>query len=211
MCRRIRLNCAGRTTGEVLDRLVQEVVNPEKDRHLVLIVEDVQRIEGSLTQLLKKLVLFVNDRGIRASLVDPSGCAATLCDAMGGSVHLEVCKTEDEVTKPKYILLVEDTEDSLDFVRTLLEAAGHRVDTAKTGLEAVRLALLRPYDLILLDLVLPDLNGLQVAEAIGGVRVPIIAMSAYFDRWEEKDYLRAGFRHRLNKPFKVAELLAALR
>jgi CheY-like chemotaxis protein len=65
--------------------------------------------------------------------------------------------------------------------------------------------------MVLLDLILPDLDGLKVAEAIRESGTPVIAMSAYMDRWSDEDLGRAGFRKRLRKPFKSTELLSALK
>jgi DNA-binding response OmpR family regulator len=134
-----------------------------------------------------------------------------LWEALGGSVHVEVCSSEDDISAPLDLLVVEDTPDSLEFLKELLETAGHRVTTAVTGRDAVRHCASRRFDLVLLDLILPDLDGLSVAESIRSTGVPVIAMSAYLDRWSEDDFRRAGFRSRLRKPFKSTELLAALK
>ena len=85
------------------------------------------------------------------------------------------------------------------------------VTTATTGDEAVRLCVAQKFDLVLLDLVLPDRDGMSVADAVQFTGVPLIAMSAYLDRWSEEEFRRAGFRSRLRKPFKSADLLSALR
>ena len=107
--------------------------------------------------------------------------------------------------------MVEDTPDSLEFLKELLETAGHRVTTAATGSEAVRACASHRFDLVLLDLVLPDVDGLAVAESIRRSGTPVIAMSAYLDRWSEEDFRRAGFRSQLRKPFKSTDLLSALK
>jgi CheY-like chemotaxis protein len=209
--RKVKLDCDGKTSREVMASLLQEFAPPANGRRVVLVVENINRINDSLTRLIRKLLAFFNEREIKASIVDPSGSVAMLYDALGGSVHVEVCGSENEVTTPKEILVVEDTEDSLEFVRTLLEAAGHRVTVARTGNDAIRLAGTRKFDLILLDLVLPDIDGLQVADRLSGSRVPMIAMSAYLDRWAEGDFARVGLGRRLKKPFKISDLLKALR
>ncbi|HEV3028559.1 MAG TPA: response regulator [Planctomycetota bacterium] len=178
---------------------------------LVLHIENAARVNDSLCRLIRQLLALVHEREIKVSIIDPTGCTEVLWEALGGSVHVEVCRREEEVTEPLDILVVEDTPDSLLFLKDLLETAGHRVTTAATGEEAVRSCLSHRFDLVLLDLVLPDRDGMSVAEAIRGSGAPVVAMSAYLDRWSEEDYRRAGFRSRLRKPFKSAELLSALR
>ena len=210
MHRRIRLDCDGRTTGEILDRLSREIERGAAPR-LVLHIENAGRINDSLCRLIRQLLALVHEREIKVSIVDPTGCTAVLWEALGGSVRVEVCASEDEVSDPMEILVVEDTPDSLEFLKELLETAGHRVTTAVTGRDAVKACTSRAFDLVLLDLVLPDLDGLIVAEAIRPSGTPVVAMSAYLDRWSEEEFARAGVRSRLRKPFKSVDLLAALK
>ncbi len=211
MLRRLRLNCDGKTAKEVLDGLARELAPPSNGRRVVLVVENAQRINDSLCRLLRKLLAFFNERAINASIVDPSGCAATLYDALGGGVRVEIYRSEAEVSTPKDILVVEDTEDSLEFVKVLLEEAGHRVTVARTGNDALRICAKRSFDLLLLDLVLPDIDGIAVARALGQKRPRIVVMSAYLDRWNEREYEHAGLKKRIRKPFRIAELLQAVR
>lgn len=210
MNRKIRLDCDGKTAREVIQGLVREFEAPRNGRRVVLLVDNVGRINDSLPRLLRQVLDFFHEREILAAIVDPTGCAATLFRTLGGSVHVQVCRSESEVLAPMDILVVEDTPDSLDFVRTLLETAGHRVETATTGAEAIRVCESRSFDLVLLDMVLPDTDGMAVATRLAGRKVPLIAMSAFLDRWAPADFRRAGFRRELRKPFKVADLLAAL-
>lgn len=210
MARTIRLDCKGRTAREVVDRLVAELDRPGNGRRVVLLVENLPRVQDSLTRLLRQILDLFNRRETQAALVDPSGCADVLLRALGGSVHVRACRSEDEAGGPLDVLVVEDTPDSLEFVRTLLESAGHRVACAATGEEAVRLGRARRFDLILLDLVLPDVDGVEVARRLAETGTPLVAMSAHLDRWSEEEARRAGFRRFLPKPFKTADLLAAL-
>ena len=211
MRRRIRLNCDGKTAGEVLSRLSAELDRPDGAPRLVLHVENASRVNDSLCRLIRQLLSLVHSRGVKISIIDPTGCTAVLWEALGGSIHVEVCRSEDEIVEPLDILVVEDTPDSLEFVKDLLESAGHRVTTASTGAAAVGACRSARFDLVLLDLVLPDRDGLSVAEAIRDSGAAIIAMSAHLDRWSEEDYRRAGFRSQVRKPFKSSELLSALR
>jgi len=211
MRRRIRLDCDGKSAGEVLDRLSAELDRPGGAPRLVLHVENASRVNDSLCRLIRQLLSLVHSRGVKVSIIDPTGCTAVLWEALGGSVHVEVCRSEDDIVEPLDILVVEDTPDSLEFVKDLLESAGHRVTTASTGAAAVGACRVARFDLVLLDLVLPDRDGLSVAEAIRGSGPAVVAMSAHLDRWSEEEFRRAGFRSRVRKPFKTAELLSALR
>src|SRR5262245_31242830 len=165
MHRRIRLDCDGRTTGEILDSLSREIGSGAVPR-LVLHIENVGRINDSLCRLIRQLLALVHEREVKVSIVDPTGCTSVLWQALGGSVQVEVCSSEEEISSPLELLVVEDTPDSLEFLKELLETAGHKVTTAVTGRDAIRLCGTRKFDLILLDLILPDIDGLSVAEAL---------------------------------------------
>jgi CheY-like chemotaxis protein len=211
MRRRIRLDCDGRTTGEILEQLSAEMDRPGEVPRFVLRIDNASRVNDSLCRLIRQLLALVHEREVKISIIDPTGCTAVLWEALGGSVHVEVCTREEEISDPLDILVVEDTPDSLQFMKDLLESAGHQVVTAGTGAEAVRACLARSFDVVLLDLVLPDIDGMAVVESIRGTGIPVIAMSAYLDRWSDDAFVRAGFRSRIRKPFKSAELLSALR
>src|SRR3954470_21797236 len=133
MLRSFRLDCAGQTTGEILERLTREMDRPEKPPRLVLHIENAARVNDSLCRLIRQLLSLVHEREVKISIIDPTGCTAVLWEALGGSVHVEVCRTEDEVSRPLDLLVVEDTPDSLQFLQDLLETAGHHVTTATTG------------------------------------------------------------------------------
>jgi two-component system KDP operon response regulator KdpE len=113
---------------------------------------------------------------------------------------------------PSLVLVIEDDAAMRRFLRASLAAAGYRVaeaDTAEAGLKA---APLQPPDVVLLDLGLPDMDGLEVIRHLRTwSQVPIVVVSA---RGQEKDKvaaLDAGADDYLTKPFSVGELLARLR
>jgi CheY-like chemotaxis protein len=196
--RRIRLDCAGRTALEVLEKLTRELERSGAGRFVVLNLDNLPQSGDSMGRVLREILSALRERGLRGRLIDPSGCAELFV------------RLVEPTGRPLEILVVEDTKDSLDFLRSLLEGAGHRVTGAETGRRAILEAGRRPFDLILLDLLLPDMDGLQVARALSGSTPPIIAMSAHLDRWSDEEFRRAGLERRLRKPFKSAELLAAL-
>ena len=108
------------------------------------------------------------------------------------------------------VLLVEDDERIIEFVRRGLEAEGHDVDVARGGLDAIRRAQSQDCQLIILDLLLPDLDGREVCRQLRAARVatPILMLTA-LDTLEDKVRgLRIGADDYLVKPFAFEELLA---
>jgi two-component system KDP operon response regulator KdpE len=112
----------------------------------------------------------------------------------------------------RLVLVVEDEPQVLRFLRTSLSAHGYRLVEATTGEQALVEAATRTPDLVLLDLGLPDLDGVEVARRLREwSTVPIIVLSA---RGQESDKIRAldaGADDYLTKPFGVGELLARMR
>lgn len=110
------------------------------------------------------------------------------------------------------VVVIEDEPQIRRFVRTALEAEGwlvHEADTAKKGLTE---AGTRKPDLLVLDLGLPDGNGLDVIRDVRGwSAVPIIVLSARSDEADKIAALDAGADDYLTKPFGVGELLARVR
>ena len=110
------------------------------------------------------------------------------------------------------ILVVEDEEDILELIRYNLTRAGYRVDAALTGTEALRRCKSRMPSLVLLDLMLPELDGLEVCRRLKEqphtAPIPIIMVTA---RGEEKDIVRGlelGAEDYITKPFSPRVLVA---
>jgi len=110
------------------------------------------------------------------------------------------------------LLLVEDEPQMRNFLRVSLTANGYRFLEATTGADGTVQAATRGPDVILLDLGLPDVDGVEVVRRIRGwSRVPIIVLSARGGEKDKVDALDAGADDYLTKPFGVEELLARLR
>jgi two-component system KDP operon response regulator KdpE len=110
------------------------------------------------------------------------------------------------------VLVVDDEPQILRALRTSLQAAGYEVDVAATAAEARTAAGARPPDAVILDLVLPDGNGIDVGRELRGwTQAPIIVLSAVGDEQEKVAALDAGADDYVTKPFGVDELLARLR
>jgi len=111
------------------------------------------------------------------------------------------------------ILVVEDDRKVAGFIEMGLREEGYAVDVAKDGDEAIVLAHVNDYDAILLDLMLPKKNGLQVASELRreGRTTPILMLTARDATEDVVRGLDAGADDYLAKPFKFDELLARLR
>jgi DNA-binding response OmpR family regulator len=111
------------------------------------------------------------------------------------------------------ILLVDDEERIVNFVRRGLEAEGMAVDVAVEGEEGLRLALAHPYDLVILDLVMPGPGGRDVLRRLVE-RKPaqsVMILSALNDTASKVDCLENGAEDYVAKPFSLDELLARVR
>ena len=107
------------------------------------------------------------------------------------------------------ILLVEDEKNICDFISTSLSAQDYRISTAHTGKEALPIITSQCPDLILLDLGLPDMDGMEIIRTWSSV--PIIVLSARTQEQEKVRALDLGADDYLTKPIGTSELLARIR
>ena len=110
------------------------------------------------------------------------------------------------------VLVVDDEPQILRGLKVVLRQAGFEVDTAATKSEALDRVAVRPPEILVLDLILPDGSGVEVCEEVRGwSQLPIIVLSAVGDEREKVRALDAGADDYLTKPFGTDELLARLR
>jgi len=113
-----------------------------------------------------------------------------------------------------HVLLVDDEPVSREVARDLLAAAGLLVEVAADGLEALELAQARPYDLILMDMQMPRMNGLEATRAIRAVGVnsatPILAMTANAFEADRQRCVDAGMNEHISKPVEPERLYACV-
>jgi two-component system KDP operon response regulator KdpE len=110
------------------------------------------------------------------------------------------------------ILVIEDEPQIRRFLRTSLDAAGHELIEAHSGREGIQKAAHERPDCVILDLGLPDMEGLDVLQAIRSwSAVPIVVLTARGNEHEKITLLDAGADDYLTKPFGVGELLARIR
>ena len=127
---------------------------------------------------------------------------------------------QDELTiAPLQILLVEDNEVNSDYVMTLLQGMGHHVTVAGNGLESLVTLKNKQFDLVLMDIQMPVMNGEQALFEIrrmeqeqgGAFHQPVIALTAHALRGDREALLQKGFDGYLGKPFRKGELLQEIR
>ncbi len=111
------------------------------------------------------------------------------------------------------ILLVEDDRDLAQFIGKGLKEEQYTVDSACDGGEGLELALQNPYDLIILDIMLPKLDGLALCRRLRAERnmVPVVLLTARNTLQDKVSGLDIGADDYLTKPFAFAELLARIR
>jgi PAS domain S-box-containing protein len=117
---------------------------------------------------------------------------------------------------PLRILVAEDNEFNAQLLEQLLARCGHRVRLANNGREALSLATKDSFDLLLLDVHMPELDGLQVVRAIrereraAGGHLPVIALTARSRKEDREQCLAAGMDDFLSKPIQAADLWSAM-
>jgi DNA-binding response OmpR family regulator len=111
------------------------------------------------------------------------------------------------------ILLVEDEDGIADFVERALRAHGHAVEVAADGAQGERSALTSEFDLVILDVLLPGRNGVDILREIRKVKpaLPVIMLTARAELADKVAGLDAGATDYITKPFSVEELLARVR
>ncbi|HEV7158610.1 MAG TPA: response regulator transcription factor [Caulobacteraceae bacterium] len=110
------------------------------------------------------------------------------------------------------LLVVEDDAEAAAYVRKALSEAGHTVDLASEGRQGLLLAAGETYDVIILDRMLPGLDGLAILRTVraAGVKTPVLLLTALGGVDDRVEGLEAGGDDYLVKPFAIAELLARI-
>lgn len=110
------------------------------------------------------------------------------------------------------ILIIEDEEKIARFVELELQYEGYEVEKAFNGRDGLELASTRPFDLVLLDILLPELNGIEVLRRLRRVSdVPVIMLTARDAVVDKVAGLDGGANDYITKPFAIEELLARIR
>jgi two-component system sensor histidine kinase/response regulator len=110
------------------------------------------------------------------------------------------------------VLVVDDNEVNRDVVAEMIRRLGHEVELAVDGASALALMAGRTFDVVFMDVQLPDIDGLEVTRRIRsrGGRMPVVALTAHVSREDRDRCLAAGMTSMLTKPVSAAELAAAI-
>jgi two-component system cell cycle response regulator DivK len=116
---------------------------------------------------------------------------------------------------PKKVLIVEDNELNMKLFHDLIEACGHEILETRDGIEALKLARLHRPDLILMDIQLPEVSGLEVTRWLkedDDLRsIPVIAVTAFAMKGDEERIREGGCEAYISKPISVAMFLDTVR
>lgn len=116
---------------------------------------------------------------------------------------------------PKKILIVEDNELNMKLFSDLLDAHGYETEETREGLKAIKLAKSFKPDLILMDIQLPEVSGLEVTKWIKDDKslsdIPIVAVTAFAMKGDEKRIRDGGCAAYISKPITVSSFLSTIR
>jgi two-component system cell cycle response regulator DivK len=116
---------------------------------------------------------------------------------------------------PKTVMIVEDNELNMKLFHDLLDAHGYRTLQTRTGMEALKLARQERPDLILMDIQLPEVSGLEVTKWLKDDEtlcdIPVIAVTAFAMKGDEERIRRGGCEAYISKPISIATFLDAVR
>jgi signal transduction histidine kinase/ActR/RegA family two-component response regulator len=137
---------------------------------------------------------------------DTATAAAVAADRAGFGAHASA--------SPLRVLLVDDNTDAATMLALILEAAGHAVAVEHTAQAALAYAARHPFDVCLLDIGLPDINGNELARRLrtlpGMQHVLLVAVTGYGQPADRQNSQQAGFDHHFVKPVDSAQLIALL-
>lgn len=185
-----------------------ELLTEEAEEHRPEFIPDLERIHLAAERLLSLLDgIFADSPATPAQSSEPSADRSPAASPDGG--------TAEEQAPPASLLVVDDNEMNRDMLSRRLARIGHRVSVAVDGREALRKIEEEPFDLVLLDIMMPDLSGLEVLERVRRSRnraeLPVIMATA---KGESDDIVRAfelGANDYVTKPLDFPVVLARTR
>ncbi|HWN67994.1 MAG TPA: response regulator [Haliangium sp.] len=134
---------------------------------------------------------------------------------LGGRARTSELALAGEDADSRRILVVEDNPVNQVLVRTVLKKLGHRATVAGNGREALRALDDEDFDLILMDIQMPEMDGVEATRAIRArgltaEQLPIVALTANLSAESRVTYLHAGMNECIGKPFRVGDLAAVI-
>jgi signal transduction histidine kinase/CheY-like chemotaxis protein len=170
-------------------------------------------ITKSLVELMGGVVELQSTLGLGSKFSVTIACHE--CEGTCNSIKNRDVITPQPVIIPSLIgniLLVEDTEVNRQLITFNLQKTGANIDTAKNGLEGLQLALSGEYDLILMDIHMPVMDGKEALKSLQqlGVSTPIYALTANVMHSDIQEYAAIGFTGTLSKPLELKNLYTVL-
>ena len=110
------------------------------------------------------------------------------------------------------VLVIEDNPDNFRLISYPLKRAGYAIEWAQSGLDGLKMALADSFHYVLLDIGLPDVNGLEVARKIREVEkgIPIIAITSYAMAGDREKAIAAGCNGYIEKPIDTESIIATI-
>jgi signal transduction histidine kinase/DNA-binding response OmpR family regulator len=195
-------------------------------RHPQLILLDLLLPDRSGLELLETLKTDPETRDIPVLVVSIAhedvralalGAAQCLLKPVERTLLLSTARRilDGNTAEPATVLVVDDEVDTAEFIRETLRWEGFRVLVAHDGRTGLEIAARERPDLILLDIMMPDLSGFEVLKAIASdpatSGIPVVVLTARGDRVDADKGLALGARHYMSKPFDVRALIAEVR
>lgn len=123
-------------------------------------------------------------------------------------------KFAEEKKQVKRVLIVEDNELNMKLFNDLLEANGYQTMQTRDGIEALKIAREEKPDLVLMDIQLPEVSGLEVTKWLKEddnlKNIPVVAVTAFAMKGDEEKIRQGGCEDYLSKPISVAKFLAVV-
>ena len=220
----------GTENGQRLELVLTDINMPGMDGFTLI---EAMRADENLADTTV-IILTSGDRPNDAARAEKLGVAqrllkpvkqSELFDAIASALGMEVAEPgasgQEEapaLARPLKILLAEDSLVNQRLAVGLLERHGHEIIVANNGQEAINALDKQSFDLVLMDVQMPELDGLEATRRIrtqeqktGNGRVPIIAMTAHALKGDRERCLEAGMDEYVSKPIRERQLLAAIR
>jgi len=141
-------------------------------------------------------------------------CAPGDVEAVAAEARAEAAETPTSV-RPLRILAAEDNHTNQVVLLSILAKSGHTIDMVANGVEAVGAVMRVPYDLVLMDANMPEMDGVTATRKIRDLpgevgRIPIIALTANAMKGDRETYMEAGMTDYVSKPINPEKLFAAI-
>lgn len=220
----IDVNEMGRTMQHALRTPITTVtgygellIEEAEDHNWSPMIPDLRRITasaGRLTEVLGEIIEFSQTQG-GTNGPDVSAVSAMVRDAVDAIQALDTDRSHSPSTETGSILVVDDNETNRDLLTRHLERRGHTVAAAADGVQALEMIKARDFDLVLLDVLMPEMNGYEVLRQLKSddelQHLPVIMISAMAEMDSVVRCIEAGAEDYLPKPFDPVLLHARIR